>query len=31
MIRLKESPYFRPQLQLDSFMSDLKELFPESP
>jgi hypothetical protein len=28
MIRLRESPYYRPVLQLDEFMSALKELFP---
>ncbi|MCX5991397.1 MAG: hypothetical protein NTZ04_03580 [Chloroflexi bacterium] len=28
MIRLRESPYYRPGLQLDEFMSALKELFP---
>ncbi len=28
MIRLRESPYYRPELQLDEFMSALKELFP---
>ena len=28
MIRLRESPYFRPELQLDEFMSALQELFP---
>jgi len=28
MIRLKESPYYRPTLQLDEFMSALQELFP---
>jgi hypothetical protein len=28
MIRLRESPYFRPELQIDEFMSVLKELFP---
>jgi hypothetical protein len=28
MIRLRESPYFRKELQLDIFMSSLKELFP---
>jgi len=30
MIRLRESPYFRPELQLDQFMSALAELFPEN-
>jgi hypothetical protein len=28
MIRLRESTYFRPELQLDAFMSALQELFP---
>jgi len=28
MIRLRESPYYRPELQLTEFMSALKELFP---
>lgn len=28
MIRLRESPYYRPELQLNEFMSALKELFP---
>lgn len=28
MIRLRESPYFNPELQLDEFMSALRELFP---
>jgi len=28
MIRLKESPYYRPELQIDEFMSALEELFP---
>jgi hypothetical protein len=28
IIRLKESPYYRPELQLDEFMSALQELFP---
>jgi hypothetical protein len=28
MIRLKESPYYRPELQLDEFISALQELFP---
>ena len=28
MIRLRESQYYRPELQLDEFMSALKELFP---
>jgi len=28
MIRLRESPYYRPELQLDKFMSALQELFP---
>ncbi len=28
MIRLRESNYYRPELQLDEFMSALKELFP---
>ena len=28
MIRLRESPYYRPELQLDEFMSALPELFP---
>jgi hypothetical protein len=28
MIRLRESPYYRPTLQLDEFMSALQELFP---
>ena len=28
MIRLRESPYYRPELQLDEFMSALLELFP---
>lgn len=31
MIRLRESPYFRPELQLDEFMSALQELFPPEP
>jgi hypothetical protein len=30
MIRLKESSYYRPDLQLDEFMSVLHELFPGS-
>ena len=30
MIRLKESPYYRPTLQLDEFMSALQELFPSA-
>jgi hypothetical protein len=29
IIRLKENHYYRPELQLDEFMSALKELFPE--
>lgn len=29
MIRMRESPYYRPELQLDEFMSALQELFPE--
>jgi hypothetical protein len=28
MIRLRESPYYRPELQIDKFMSALLELFP---
>ena len=28
MIRLRESPYFRPELQIEKFMSALQELFP---
>ncbi len=28
MIRLRESPYYRPELQIEKFMSVLKELFP---
>ena len=28
MIRLRESPYYRPELRLGEFMSALKELFP---
>ena len=28
MIRMRESPYCRPELQLDEFMSALQELFP---
>jgi hypothetical protein len=28
IIRIRESPYYRPQLQLDEFMSTLLELFP---
>lgn len=28
MIRLRESPYYRPELQIDEFMSALMELFP---
>lgn len=28
LIRLRESPYYRPELQLDEFMSALHELFP---
>ena len=28
MIRLRESPYYRPELQLEKFMSALQELFP---
>jgi len=31
MIRLRESPYYRPELQLDEFMSALQELFPAPP
>jgi hypothetical protein len=30
MIRLRESPYYRPELQLGEFMSALKELFPST-
>jgi len=30
MIRLRESAYYRPELQLDEFMSALQELFPVS-
>ena len=30
MIRLRESPYYRPEMQLDEFMSALQELFPET-
>ncbi len=29
MVRLRESTYYRPELQLDDFMSALQELFPE--
>ncbi len=29
MLRMRESPYCRPDLQLEEFMSALKELFPE--
>lgn len=29
MIRLRESPYYRPALRLDEFISTLQELFPE--
>jgi len=28
LIRLKESPYYRPDLRIDEFMSALQELFP---
>jgi hypothetical protein len=28
IIRLRESPYYRPELQIDKFMSVLQELFP---
>jgi len=28
MLRLRESTYYRPELQLDEFMSALQELFP---
>ena len=28
MVRLRESPYYRPELQLNEFMSALQELFP---
>lgn len=28
VVRLQESPYYRPELQLDAFISALKELFP---
>jgi hypothetical protein len=28
MIRMRESSYYRPELQLDEFMSALQELFP---
>jgi hypothetical protein len=28
MLRLRESPYYRPDLQLAEFMSILQELFP---
>ena len=28
MIRLRESRYYRPELQLDEFMSAVQELFP---
>jgi hypothetical protein len=28
MIRLRESPYYRPELRLDDFMSAMQELFP---
>jgi len=31
MVRLRESPYYRPELQLDDFMSVLQELFPLAP
>lgn len=31
MIRLRESPHYRPKLQLDEFMSALQELFPARP
>ena len=30
IVRLKESPYYSPELQLASFMSDLQELFPQT-
>ena len=30
MIRLRESPYYQPEMQLDDFMSALQELFPET-
>ena len=29
MIRMRESPYYRSELQLDEFMSALREIFPE--
>ena len=28
MIRLRESPYYRPELQIENFLSALQELFP---
>jgi hypothetical protein len=28
MIRMRESRYYRPELQLDGFMEGLQELFP---
>jgi hypothetical protein len=28
MIRLRESTYYRPELQIENFMSVLQELFP---
>ncbi len=28
ILRLRESPYYRPELQLDEFISSLTELFP---
>lgn len=31
MIRLRESPYYRAELQLDEFMSAFQELFPPAP
>lgn len=30
MIRLRESPYYQPEMQLDDFMSAIQELFPET-
>jgi hypothetical protein len=31
IVRMKESPYYRPELQLDDFISDIQELFQENP
>jgi len=30
ILRLKESPYYRPELQINDFMSILQELFPSA-